>query len=376
MPRLTQAGGRHSHPGGKSTWMSAHHGGSEGLVGHHDTTVLPEHESKWPATDAVTAAITAEWDGTAGGARDLGQRHHSPVDGSTYPSWRIADIAQQIGVYAAKVAARAAANFDALYPEPRVPPTLLAKAEAKRWTEDPHPPTGITTIEGALARVEQQLADGDGDTTILTIQREALREIAAERPQTTQAVRRDEGRAMETETITETNELLDVAGETTRETRPEVKPRQGDTRDESCAQCDKTFTSTYYSPSGWTRYCSRACLGAARSIAAKQQHAARATKAVESRVEREPERERRPHASPSGPAPSIAQIVTPPASVHLHLATPDPLPAPPALGILDAIVRLLPAARSWTTGERTRWVALFAAGLDYEITVTDEDEGE
>lgn len=364
MPRVSQTGARHSHQGARSVWMSAHSGGdSAAIVGHHDTTVLPEHESKWPATDAVTAAITTEWDGSAGDARDLGQRFHSPVDGSTYPSWRIADIASQIGVYAAKVAARAAANLDAQYPAPHVPPTLLAKGKAKRWAEDPHPPTGITTIEGALARVEQQLADGDGDTTILTIQREALRDIAAERSLTTKpqphSRERDEERAMETAMRTETNEQHEQ-----HDLPREAKPRQGDKRDAPCAQCGESFTSTYYAK-GWSRFCSRTCLDAARSIAAKQQHTARAAAVLTTQ------------SLSSRPAAPSTQIVSPPReSVHLHLATPDPLPTPPALGVLDAILHRLPAARSWTTAERTRWVALFAAGLDYEITITDEGDAQ
>lgn len=60
--------------------------------------VLPEHEKQWPATDFVKNVIAIRYDGTASTSHEIGVALGTPATG-VYPSWRVEQIAKQIGVH-------------------------------------------------------------------------------------------------------------------------------------------------------------------------------------------------------------------------------------------------------------------------------------
>lgn len=59
--------------------------------------VLPEHEERWPVTEMARELIQARYDGTASTSHEIGLQLVTPKHGA-YPSWRIEQIAQQLGL--------------------------------------------------------------------------------------------------------------------------------------------------------------------------------------------------------------------------------------------------------------------------------------
>lgn len=63
--------------------------------------VLPEHEARWPADERARTLIQARYDGTAGTSHEIGLALVTVKHGC-YPSWRVEQIAQQLGLAESK----------------------------------------------------------------------------------------------------------------------------------------------------------------------------------------------------------------------------------------------------------------------------------
>lgn len=337
--------------------------------------ILPQHETDYPATDAVKAAIAADWDGSGPSAHDLGSRFRSPVKGHPYPAypgWRIEAIAWQVGIYDERRAAlarqagqeeragstekarkggkarqaaqvsRAVSDAGASWREP----TGLFARQDTRDTADAaladleragrahlsrtfgdQPAIGLTPVRSlgaALARVDAQLAAGDGDANtlaLLTIEREVLADLAAERtthgmmPVAPAAAAAPVAAPQNGEEVEEPMTMTipvvfavatdDTTPETAAETVAEAHepPHVNDRRPATCAQCGQSFSSLYRGgKQGWSRFCSSACGGTARWQG----------------VKRSGERQYKPDPARSAPKP----IKAAPAVIHVRLDAP------------------------------------------------------
>ena len=77
---------------------------------HHADRVLPEHETQWPATEEACALVQARYDGTMSTSKAIGDELRGP--GGTYPSWRIEQLAQTLGIVGERLAQTLARSRD------------------------------------------------------------------------------------------------------------------------------------------------------------------------------------------------------------------------------------------------------------------------
>lgn len=131
-----------------------------------ENEILPEHEARWPATEQAKTLILERYDGTSSTNHAIGQKLLS--DGGPYPSWRIQQIAAQLGLAEGKrdeIIARIRAQEDG--------------ASAARQARQGATPV-VESAEQALATVTQrQKAEPTAARELL---REDLQAIVTEDP--------------------------------------------------------------------------------------------------------------------------------------------------------------------------------------------------
>lgn len=327
---MTDTGIRHSHQRGHTHPLTADTGMRGGTFA--SVELRPEDVARWPITAEARDAITRDYDGDLGTARDIGQR----LGG--YPSWHIVAIAHALGVHEPRQRAHIKATMSAGVPltiiEPRRPLTPTPTP-----TPTPEPPATPATPEkeepvSQFATLPERSQDEPEDET--------LEDETPEAPET--AVK---------------------------------QPARPYTREATCEQCGKTFTSSYSGPKrGWTRYCSSGCGGAAarqRITASYAPPTPPATTAAPVQVE-----------APVTPLAINDEVIARHLLAHaptVVTCSPTPPPAPTITmepdyllarrrlrtEALHTLVDALPARDTWTDRERSRWLEAVSALLDFAI---------
>lgn len=294
-------------PAGSAAWLD-HRNGT-----FRRGDVRASDDATYPATDAVRAAITAEPDVNVNTARDIGQGLRN-AGGQPYPSWRILDIAEDMGRFHSNRGAVGAAIRPATFNGGLPPGPTPTPPEPIEPIEPSEPP------ESERPMPEQQAA------------------VKPVKPST--------GRAYPT-------------------------------REAVCAGCGVTFTSTRFG-SGWTRYHSRECGEAHRQQVRREASPEPAepepldTTHITTTVTERLVPLVSPVATVVWDGASFTQSTSTAQPVNVSLPGYDPRRQ--LRQSLHLMVDALPEGDTWTRAERSRWLEMIVGLLDFTITAPPTGE--